>query len=156
MKNLYSEIKTILENMAISFQEFEHRPVYTSKEASEVSEHLEAESTKCIVLQSLEKIFVVTMAANEKINYSEIKKVLGEKKLSMMPIEDLRQKLGIEVGAVSPFGYESTVRLVVSSSLLKQNNIYINPGLNNVTIKIRGKDFENIMLHSRALLYTAS
>ena len=156
MKNVYAEIKTILENMNISFQEFGHRPVYTSKEASEVSEHLDEECTKCIVLQSLEKIFVVTIAANEKINFSEIKKMLSEKKLSMMPVEHLKEKLGVEIGAVSPFGYESTVGLVVSSSLLKQNNIYFNPGLNNVTLKVKGKDFENVMMHFNFISYTIS
>ena len=49
--------------------------------------------------------------------------------------------LGTELGGVAPFRYKSDVRLLVSSSLFKQQYVYINAGRNDIIIRLNGSNF---------------
>jgi prolyl-tRNA editing enzyme YbaK/EbsC (Cys-tRNA(Pro) deacylase) len=150
---LYDNIVTRLQQKNIDFKLIEHEPVFTSEIASQVVNHPESEGTKSLALKTNKGIVIATVAGNERLDFKTIKQLLQVKKISMCDSESLQQELGTEIGGLAPFGYDSEVKLLVSSTLFNQENIYINPGRNDVTLKLIGQDFASVMLGNNAIIF---
>lgn len=142
---LYENIKRYLNASSVKYVETAHEPVFTSDKASEISEHKEDEGSKSLVVTGKSGLLaVVTVTGSERVDFKQLKNLLGEK-VSMCLPEQLKEKLGTELGGVAPFGYGADIRLVVSRRLLSQHRIFINAGRNDVTFEIAGPEFTHIM-----------
>ncbi len=142
---MYNDVINLLSDFNINYDVFHHKPVLTTLEAENILQHLPEEGTKSLVLESSDIIFVVTVAGNERFNFKQIKAILKAKKIRMISVEKLRKTLGLEVGAVPPFGYQSNIKLLFSDTLLNQEFIYINPAKNNITFKIDGNNLTKLI-----------
>jgi len=150
MTALYENVLKVLSKYRCEYDEFQHEPVYTSETASVVMDHPEEQGTKSLAMTPKKgtegAVVVVTVAGNERMDFKRAATAVDMKKLSMAPESTVSDVLGTEIGGLAPFGYESKgVRLVVSKTLLNQDLVYINPGKNDVTIRIKGGDFAKLM-----------
>lgn len=150
---LYQNILAYLTQKGIYFELFQHEPVFTSEKASEVVNHAEAEGTKSLALKTNEGFAIATVSGKERLDFKRIKQLLGVKTLKMCDAESLEKELGTEIGGLAPFGYDSGIKLMVSRTLFSQKNIYINPGRNDVTIRLKGEDFASVMLENNAIIF---
>jgi prolyl-tRNA editing enzyme YbaK/EbsC (Cys-tRNA(Pro) deacylase) len=151
---LFGNIVNLLNAESVHFERFEHEPVFTSATASAVLKHPEEQGTKSLALISkAEDIVIVTVAGNERIDFKKAGTLLGIKRLSMCSPETLSAKLGTEIGGLAPFGYDIPVRLLVSASLLRQPFVYINPGQNNITIRLTGEAFGRVVQNLMAVVF---
>jgi len=151
-KSTYDRILEILKNSSAQYEIVSHQPVYTSEEASRTIGHEEREGTKSLVLQDGEFIVVVTVSGDEKIDFKKVARLLSRKKLKMTQEETMKEMLGVNSGGVAPFGYDTNFPLVISKKLLEMSWVYINPGKNDVTIKIKGDHFAEIMKKEKAMI----
>lgn len=145
MSTIYQNIINRLITNHIEYACIEHAPVFTSQEARKLLNHKIEEGTKSLVLKSKNKIVIVTVTENEKVDFKQVQTIINEKQVQMLNVNELFEKIGVGIGAVAPFGYDIDVILLVSKTLFNQENIYINPGVNNVTIKLSGQAFKNII-----------
>lgn len=150
---LYQNIIAYMTQKGIEFELFQHEPVFTSEKASEILNHAETEGTKSLALKTNEGFVIATVSGNERINFQKIKQLLGVKSIKMCDAKYLKKELGTEIGGLAPFGYDSGIKLMVSSTLFAQENIYINPGRNDVTIRIKGQDFGRVMLENKGIIF---
>ena len=149
---LFRRIITYLAERGFHYEVFEHAPVFTADVASQISDHSREEGTKSLALRGQRTIVVVTVAGNERVDFRQVATLLGEKKLSMANSELLSARLGSEVGGLAPFGYDSAVRLAVSESLFKASSVYFNPGRNDMTVRVSGSVFCEIMQAHNAVV----
>jgi Ala-tRNA(Pro) deacylase len=142
---LYENIKAHLDASSVEYTETTHEPVFTSEQASQISENEQDEGSKSLVIKTKSGLLaVVTVTGGQRVDFKQLKHLLGEK-VSMCSPELLAEKLGAQLGGVAPFGYGADVRLIVSERLLGQERIFINPGRNDVTFEIAGRAFTRVM-----------
>lgn len=96
-------------------------------------------------------MYVFTTIESDRIDFKTLKTILSDSRVSMC--RDIYAMLGVEVGAVSPFGYEEGVILVIDERVFQVSpHAYINPGLNNISLKIRSSDLRMLMEASGAIV----
>lgn len=147
-----SRIVRCLTKLNVQYEIISHAPVYTSNEASTVLHHPESEGTKSIALQTNQGLAVVTVSGIERVDFKQTQILLGVQKVRMCDPEVIASTLKTEIGGIAPFGHAPDVRLLISQTLLEQKNIYINPGVNNMTIQISGTDFEKVAMFFNCII----
>lgn len=145
---LFETITRLISSKSIHVDFAEHAAVFTSKAASALCGHTDEEGTKSLVVVADAELAVVTVAANERVDFGAVKRLLGVRKVKMAANEDLFLRLGTENGGVAPFGYDESITIVVSASLFDQRQVHFNPGKNDVTATMAGSDFKTIVLEA--------
>lgn len=132
---IYKTILSILIDNNIKYEEFAHESVFSSADAQKLSLNNNYES-KSMVLEISQKVCVVTVPPDKRINSDLIKQIGKGTKFSFLPSKMIKLILNVEVGAVSPFGYDKNIECYISSEFKNSGFINFNPGRLDRTIRI--------------------
>lgn len=141
-KSVFQTVVDSLIAQSISHSVMEHEPVYTMQEAQEVCRNLPEEGVKVLFARAYTSkkaydYILIVWTGNKQVNFDQITEKLSVKKVKLARPDEVKEQLGVEIGALSPFGYQGSYPVVLDSDLLKQNEVYINPGVHNRTIKMK-------------------
>jgi len=140
-----------LERLNISYVRHEHPPVFTVEEAEQYWEDITGAHCKNIFLRNKKgnRHYLVILEHSKKADLKVLENQLGESRLSFASPERLMRYLGLEAGAVSPFGLindsNKEVRIVIDLDLKEEGCINFHPNVNTVTVGIEFKDFEKFL-----------
>lgn len=154
--------QTIIDSLlacSITYELLEHEPVYTMEQAREVCGNLPEQGVKVLFvrLYKSKKDFsycLIVWTGNKKVDFKQIANSLGVKKIKLASPEEVRLNLGVEIGALSPFGYGNNYPIIFDSALLKQSELFINPGVHNKTIKLNPQDLRVAVKQSASSLHS--
>ncbi len=136
-----------LEKTGITYQRNEHPPVYTVEEASRFWREIEGTHCKNLFLRNNKgnRHYLVVMEQSKKVDLKQLADKTGAGKLSFASPERLKRFLGLETGAVSPFGLindqDKAVCVVLDRNLKQGEKINFHPNVNTATITISYADF---------------
>lgn len=137
-------IYDVLKELKITYDEIEHKAVYTIEESLNVTNSLGGIGCKNLFLKDKKDNYVlVILEENKKANIKEIENVTNLKKLSFASPEDLENILGLYPGSVSPFGLINDIdnkTLVVIDKDLNNNKLQFHPNTNTKTMLISYND----------------
>lgn len=139
-----------LQDLGISYERHEHPPVYTVEEAEEYWADIEGVHCKNLFLrnQKGKRHFLVVLKDSKNVDFNSLSNHLGEK-LSFASDKRLKKYLGLESGAVSPFGLinddQEAVEVFIDKDLRGVDKINFHPNINTATITISGSDFEKFL-----------
>ncbi len=144
-RTVFQTIVHKLSSANISYTILEHEPVYTLEQARKACGNLPEQNVKVLFAKAYKSkenfdYFLIVWAGNKQVDFQQIAASLGVKKVRLASPEEVQTELGIEIGALSPFGYESRYPIVFDRSLLEQRDLFINPGVHDKTIKLESKD----------------
>lgn len=140
-----------LERLNISCVRHEHPPVYTVEEAEQYWADITGAHCKNIFLRNKKgnRHYLVILEHSKKADLKVLENQLGESRLSFASPERLMRYLGLEAGAVSPFGLindsNKEVRIVIDLDLREEERVNFHPNVNTVTVGIEFKDFEKFL-----------
>ncbi|MCK4646442.1 MAG: prolyl-tRNA synthetase associated domain-containing protein [Candidatus Aminicenantes bacterium] len=140
-----------LERLNISYVRHEHPPVFTVEEAEQYWEDITGAHCKNIFLRNKKgnRHYLVILEHSKKADLKVMENQLGESRLSFASPERLMRYLGLEAGAVSPFGLindsNKEVRIVIDLDLREEGRVNFHPNVNTVTVGIEFKDFEKFL-----------
>jgi len=147
-KKLY----TYLEQLGICFTRHEHPPVYTVEEAELYWRDIPGAHCKNLFLRNSKgnRHFLVVMEHSKKVDLNKLAEKTAAGKLSFASAGRLEQYLGLETGAVSPFGLvndrqKRDVELVLDQDLKKYAQVNFHPNVNTATLTISYFDFERFL-----------
>ncbi len=84
---------------------------------------------------------MVLMAGPRQISWRALRRYLGQSRLTMASREEVLAHTGYELGAVSPFGLPTPLRILVDESVLAQKGeVSIGAGVRGTTVILQGKD----------------
>ncbi len=143
-----------LEQLGIEYTRYEHPPVYTVEEAQKYWKDIEGAHAKNLFLRNNKgnKHFLVVLEQSKSADLKDLSAKLAAGKLSFASERRLNEHLGLETGAVSPFGIindqKKAVTLVIDRTLNKKKSVNFHPNVNTATINLSYQDFEKFLKNS--------
>ncbi len=140
-----------LEKLDISYARHEHPPVYTVEEAEQHWENITGAHCKNLFLRNKKgsRHYLVVLGSSKRADLKALEKQLGEDRLSFASPERLMRYLGLEVGAVSPFGLindtQKEVQVIIDQDLKEVDSINFHPNVNTATVGLSFSDFEKFL-----------
>jgi len=144
MINPYEEIINLLKTNNISYKETEHEPVYTSEQAAKVRGISISQGAKSLLLKCEDDFILVVLPGDRKLDSKKLKNLLKIKEFRFALPEEVKDKMGCEIGACYPFGNLIGLPTYVDISLSKNDIISFNPGLHTCSIEIKQRDFYSL------------
>ena len=145
------KVYEILEKLGISYVKHEHPPVFTVQEAEKHWENITGTHCKNLFLRNKKgnRHYLIILESSKRADLKQLSVKIGEDKLSFASEERLMRYLGLETGAVSPFGLindkEKEVRIILDQDLKDAERVNFHPNVNTVTVGVGFKDFERYL-----------
>lgn len=140
-----------LNALGISFVRHEHPPVFTVDQAEKHWENIEGAHCKNLFLRNKKgnRHYLVILESKKKAEIRALEKQLGEDRLSFASGERLMRHLGLEPGAVSPFGLindsRKEVQVIIDLGLKDAGRVNFHPNVNTVTVGLNFADFAKFL-----------
>lgn len=93
---------------------------------------------------SAQKLFVFVIPVAEELDLKAAAKVVGEKKIDMLPVKDLLSYTGYVRGGCSPIGMKKLYPTVIDETAQQQGSIIVSAGKIGMQIHVQLNDLKNI------------
>ena len=146
-----NKVYQVLKSLEIPFDIHRHPPVFTVEEAEEHWGEIKGTHCKNLFVRNKKgnRHYLVIMESAKRADLRELNNQLGEDRLSFASPERMKRYLGLEPGAVSPFGliYDSgkDVQVVLDKELKNAEWVSFHPNVNTATVTLSLKDFEKYL-----------
>ena len=140
-----------LSQLGVTFQRFEHPPVFTVEQALEHWAGIDAVHCKNLFLRNKkgDRHYLVVAAHTTTVDIAALAERVGESRLSFASAERLAAQLGLTPGAVSPFGLINDrtggVRVILDRNLRSAARVGFHPNVNTATVVLAFTDFERFL-----------
>lgn len=147
---LFEKIIAFLDENKVEYQLFEHSPVFTSVEAAVVRQDFSLhQGAKAMILKieraklkmqndGLDANFVMcVLPGDKKIDFKKLKKELEAHDVNLASPEEVERIVGVKVGAVSPFGNLSGLKVLLDESIYDNEEIIFNAGDHSKSVKMK-------------------
>jgi Ala-tRNA(Pro) deacylase len=142
---LFEETIQLLKEAKVWYELLEHEPVYTSEQAAAVRPDITLhQGAKAMVLKIKglgPEFMMVVLPGDMKMDYHKVTKFLGVRDVTLASPKEVEQIIGVKVGAVSPFGNLSDLKVLVDASLLENQKIAFNAGDHGKTVVMGSADY---------------
>lgn len=135
-------VYSVLNQLDIPFEYYEHPPVPTVEEAARYWVDIEAAHCKNLFFRNHKgnKHYLVIFDYAKSLNIRDLELRLKQGKLTFASPERMMKYLGLEPGSVSPMGLihdsENHVYVFIDRNLQKAERISFHPNLNNASLVI--------------------
>ena len=145
-----SKIKKLLDEHSIKYTIIKHSSTYTAQEIA-ASAHISGkELAKTVMIKFDGKMAMAVLPASYKINFDDLKEVLGVEKVRLAYEQEFMDKFpDCEVGAMPPFGNLYGLEVYVAESLADDEEIAFNACSHTELIRMRYKNFEELVKPKR-------
>jgi Ala-tRNA(Pro) deacylase len=141
------QVYATLDALGISYEVFEHPPVFTAEEAALHWAGIEGAKVKNLFLRNKkgDRHYLVMLEISKQADLRQLVKIVGDDRLSFGSAERLMTNLGVTPGSVSPFGliHDAThgVRVIIDDDLRSAGRLIFHPNVNSASVAISGADF---------------
>ena len=119
----------------------------SARTAQDAADSLNTEVGSIIIslfLRTKNSFLLCLVAGDKRCSLNKIKKILGEKDVSMGNAEQVKQVTGFTIGGVSPVGHLNPIKIYIDQSLSRFENIFGAAGHPNCVFKINFIDLQKI------------
>jgi len=136
-----------LEKLNIPHQVFRHEtPVDSFEQAASDRNQRPEQVVRSILFQVRPEEFVmVLMAGREQVDWRSLRKLVGRSRMRMATEDEVLEVTGYRIGTVSPLGMKRQVRVLIDSSVLKEEEISIGSGVSNTAIILKSADLRRAL-----------
>jgi Cys-tRNA(Pro) deacylase len=144
--------------LGIEHRLFRHPgPVTTLEQAAAERGQRPEQVVRSIVFRVGDGEFVmVLLAGRRQVSWRELRRYLGQSRLTTATEAELLQATGYTVGAVSPFGLPRPMRVLVDKSVLAPEEISLGSGERGATVILKSQDLRRGLPHAEVGPFAAS
>lgn len=142
--NPYNEIVSMLDASHVEYQTVAHEPVYTSAQAESITGLALNQGAKALLLKADKAFVLVVLPGGKRVDFGKLKQVLPAKKVRFAEEEEVKKVMHCELGACYPIGSFLRLRTLIDPSLLENEMIVFNPGVNDKSIILKSEDYVKI------------
>ena len=145
MRATHEELFERLAELGIATTTVKHSPVFTVEEAKAHRGELAGSHIKNLFLRNKKRaMWLVILVEDRRLDLKALGKRIGAGHVSFARPERLREYLGVEPGAVTPFAVindpEGHVSVTIDAAALRQDPIQAHPLRNDMTTAIAADD----------------
>jgi Ala-tRNA(Pro) deacylase len=147
-----AKVYEVLNGLGIPYTRHEHPPVFTVEQAEPHWTNITGAHCKNLFLRNKKgnRHYLVILLTSKQADLKQLNAKLKEDRLSFGSAERLQKYLGLEPGAVSPFGLindnQNDVIVIVDQDLRRADRVNFHPNVNTATVGIETADFERFLL----------
>ena len=140
-----------LDALGISYERFEHPPVFTSQDAETVWAGIPGRGVKNLFLRNKKgnRHYLVVLPVEKEADLRHLVKVIGDDRLSFGSAERLATHLGVTPGSVSPFGLLNddghSVQVILDVDLREGGRLIFHPNLNSHSLTISREESQRFL-----------
>lgn len=132
-------------------------PVTSLQQAAAERGQLPDQVVRSIVFRLGEGQFVMALAAGAgQVSWPALRAHLGQSRLSMASADEVLSVTGYAIGAVSPLGLPTPMRLLADESVWAHDEISLGSGTRDVGIIMKSADLRRLLPHAEAGVFVAS
>jgi Cys-tRNA(Pro)/Cys-tRNA(Cys) deacylase len=137
-----------LTQLGIPHRVFRHeKPVNSFEQAAADRNQRPEQIVRSILFQIRDDEFVmVLMAGPDQIDWKKFRQLVKRSRVRMATEEEVLEVTGYRVGTVSPFGIKNQVRMMIDTSVLKEEEISIGSGVRSVAIIMQSADLRQALV----------
>ena len=137
MEDIEEKILASLKAGGISYEVFEHEPVYTCRKMAEFLKTGEDHIAKSMVVKKSDGGYVLAvLPGHMRIDFGRLAAATKSRSVSLAPREEAERIVGCSVGCVYPLGNVVNLETLFDEKLLRQEYVYFNPGSHTKSVKI--------------------
>ena len=140
-------VSKILSQMNIRHRLFRHPgPIHSLEQAARERGQKPEQVIRSILFRlSVDDFVMVLVAGGRQIDWRSLRRYLNQTRLTTASKEDVLRVTGYQLGAVSPFGLPTPMRILVDKSVLIPKEISIGSGERGATVIMRTRDFKRAL-----------
>jgi nondiscriminating aspartyl-tRNA synthetase len=140
-QEVYPSLLKLLKKNLVEYDHFEHAPITTSEEAVKARGGTQHQGAKALVLQADKEFILLVLPGDLRANLDTFKTYLKVNRLKMASKDSVKEKTGLEVGTIPPFGSVIGLKTYVDERLSDNEFIIFNAGRHDRSIKMKYLDF---------------
>jgi Ala-tRNA(Pro) deacylase len=151
MDTLTRPVYEALTALGITYDTYEHPPVFTSEDVEAHWREIPATPVKNLFLRNKKgnREYLVIVGVEKRVDLQQLVKTIGDDRLSFGSAERLMQTLGLTPGSVSPFGllHEASrqVQVIIDTELRQAERLIFHPNINTASVTISFADLEKFL-----------
>ena len=136
-----------LEKLNIPHQVFRHETPVTSFEQAAFDRNQKPEKVVRSILFQIrpEEFLMVLVAGPSQVDWKKLRQLVKRSRVRMATEEEVLEVTGYRIGTVSPFGSKNQVRILIDSSVLKEEEISLGSGIRNTAIIMKSADLRRAL-----------
>ena len=138
---------SLLEKMGVGYEVLNYK--HDVKGAKYAADSLGADikqMIKSLVIKDNNNCFYFClMPGHLEVSVKKAAKLLNVKSAAMATSEEAERLTGYFVGGISPFGSKNELKVIIDSSLILHEQIYINGGARGVILKMKFSDLQKTL-----------
>ena len=140
-----------LNDLGISYETFNHPPVFTAEEADVHWAPIRGTRVKNLFLRNKkgDRHYLVILEVSKQADLKRLVQIVGDDRLSFGSAERLMATLGLTPGSVSPFGLihdsKHAVRVIIDDDLRRAERLIFHPNINTASLTISVADLEKFL-----------
>jgi Cys-tRNA(Pro)/Cys-tRNA(Cys) deacylase len=137
----------VLEKLNIPHRVFYHKtPVNSFEQAAADRNQRPEQIVRSILFQIRpEEYLMVLVAGPNQIDWKQLRQLVKRSRIRMATEEEVLEVTGYRVGTVSPFGLKNQVKVLIDSSVLKEEEISLGSGVRSVAIIMKSADLRRAL-----------
>ncbi|MBA3958386.1 MAG: aspartate--tRNA(Asn) ligase [Parachlamydiaceae bacterium] len=145
-ENIRNEIIRLMKNSDITFEHLIHEPTPTSEDSARVRGTLPQEGVKALILRgkSSKKNYQLNIPSHLKLDMKAVADLVGEKCEFESP-EIIKERFGLVVGGVPPFGQLLNLDTFFDEAVLNSKRTAFNCGLQTESIIMNTQDLVKLI-----------
>jgi len=151
MERLTRPVYEALTALGITYDTYQHPPVFTSEDVEAYWHDIPATPVKNLFLRNKKgnREYLVIVGVEKRVDLQQLVKTIGDDRLSFGSAERLMQTLGLTPGSVSPFGLlhdgSRDVQVIIDADLRHAERLIFHPNINTASVTISFADLEKFL-----------
>jgi Ala-tRNA(Pro) deacylase len=138
-------LKNLLREAHISFDLYEHEPIFTVAQGDALGRVYEGFPTKNLFFKDHKNAYwLLTLNAYKKLDLKKLAPLMGSGRLSFAKEDDLLRYLGVEAGSVTPLASindkDNKVRQFLDCDIENAQRVLCHPLINSETLSLSPTD----------------
>ena len=143
---ILKKLRAMLDEAKVSYEVYTHPVAYTAQEIAEKQHVSGKELAKVVMLEVDDQLIMGVLPGNLKVHVNRAKASLRASSVRLATEDEFTARFPeCEIGAMPPFGNLFGLKVVVDPALEKDEYIYFNAGNHVQTVRMKYKDFAELV-----------
>ena len=136
-----------LEKLNIPHQVFRHeKPVLSFEQAAAERNQRAEQIVRSILFQVRPDEFVMVLVAGRaQVDWKKLRQLVKRSRIRMATEDEVLEVTGYRIGTVSPFGMRNEVKVLIDSSVLKEDEVSLGSGVRQMAIIMKSADLRRAL-----------